>query len=156
MNTCGVDKRATERARNRPRNPLAFVLVTHDKPYQLHRLVSRLNRSFERPLIVCHHDFAQTPLDESSTPGVRFVRPHVATAWGDWSAVEAAICAFREVARAAVDWEWVVFLSGSDYPIKPAWLIEKTLVDGPFDVYVDAAPVAPEIANEFRDEGLRR
>ena len=137
---------------------VGFVLLSHDRSYQLRRLVVRLRQSFGDPLIVCHHDFGRTPLDHSEWPfdAVRFVRPHIPTAWGDWSAVAAAVQAFRLFAESPQRPDWLVFLSGSDYPIKPSSVIANALRDGSYDAYVEAKLVDPDVSVEWREEGLRR
>jgi hypothetical protein len=116
---------------------VGFVLLTHSRPDQIERLVTRLDRSFDRPLIVCHHDHDRQALPVSEAlRNVVFVRPHVATRWGTFSVVDALLAALRAFHAHPSAPEWMVFLSGSDYPIKPAGRIVDELVGGAYDAYV--------------------
>jgi len=113
-----------------PRNPIA----------QTARLVRTLNWMFGAPPIACHHDFGQNPeFISDCPPNVRVVQPHVATSWGDFSCMEAMLKAlgllYNGLSAPAPD--WFVFLSGSDYPIKPAAQILADLQNGGYDGYIE-------------------
>jgi hypothetical protein len=110
---------------------IGIVLITHQKPDQIIRLVTRLNSMFGEPAIVCHHDFSKCALPLSAFPGnVSFVRPHLPTRWGDFSLVEATVRALQQMYLAPAAPDWVVLLSGADYPIKPAAKILHDLSAG--------------------------
>jgi hypothetical protein len=115
---------------------LGFVLLTHDKPHQAIRLVKRLNHMFDAPPIAWHHDFTRCdlPLDRT-TKNIRFVRPHVDTAWGTFSLIEAMLKAL-EILFAKNAPDWFVLLSGADYPIKPADKIVRDLSMSPYDAHI--------------------
>ena len=58
-------------------NLLGFVILTHDNPPQILRLINRLVSMFDNPPIVCHHDFSKCDLDTNLfPPNVSFVLPH--------------------------------------------------------------------------------
>ncbi len=122
---------------NTPTLRLGFVLITHQKPRQILRLITTLDRMFEGPPIVCHHDFTQSALP-TNTLGqhVSFVRPHHATQWGRFSVVEATLEAMRLMFEGPDPPDWFVLLSGADYPIKPARTILQDLASSPFDVHL--------------------
>lgn len=118
-------------------HPVGFVLLTHDKPHQTKRLVTTLNQMFDSPPIVCHHNFSITPLaiDEMPT-NVQFVQPHVKTGWGKFSTVEALLKALRLMYQSPDAPDWFVFLTGADYPIKPASVIVDELTSSPYDAFI--------------------
>ncbi len=138
--------------------PLGFVLLTHQRPHQTERLVRRLNALFGEPPIVCHHDFGQCDLDVGRFPGnVRFVRPHLATAWGRHSLVEATLAGLRLLAESADAPEWVTLLSGADYPVAPASVILSDLAAAGVDAFLEAEIVGAEKAdNPWHAEYARR
>ena len=120
--------------------PIGFVILVN--PFnpleQTARLIRTLNRMFDYPPIACHHDFGQNPqFIENCPANVRLVHPHVDTRWGDFSCVEATIQALRLLYAGGEGPEWFVFLSGSDYPIKPAVKILADLRGGGFDAHVE-------------------
>jgi hypothetical protein len=75
---------------------IGFVIVSHDKPAQLLRLVRRLMMLYDNPPIVCHHDFSKCSLEGYDFPKeVMFVRPHIVTKWAGISFVHAYLAALR-------------------------------------------------------------
>jgi hypothetical protein len=116
---------------------IGFAIVSYNAPQQLLRLTQTLNKTFGAPPIACHHDFAQCPLDEGSFPkNVRFVRPHIDTAWGNITVAMAALRAFA-LLRKYDSPDWFFQLSGSDYPVRPANEISADLSKADHDAYLD-------------------
>ncbi len=119
-------------------NPIGFVLLTHNKPHQLLRLVNRLNSMFDFPPIAIHHDFDKCPLpDGFLSENVSFVRPHVKTGWGEFSLVEAMLAVLKHMDARADSPEWCVTLSGSCYPTKPAAQVLANLNANGYDAHLD-------------------
>src|SRR5271157_4170422 len=117
---------------------IGFVLVSHEKPAQLLRLVRRLIELYDNPPIVCHHDFSQCSLDGFDfPPEVTFVRPHIETKWGRFSFCLAVLAALRAMYQRADSPDWLVFMSGSDYPVRPPQAVVDQLATGGFDACLD-------------------
>lgn len=117
---------------------IGFALLTHSNPPQILRLVDRLNRMFDEPVVVCHHDFSKCALDTAAfPPNVDFVLPHEITSWGRFSAVEAILRAVEKVFARPNPPDWVVLLSGADYPVKPAAAIREDLAASTCDAFVN-------------------
>jgi hypothetical protein len=116
--------------------PIGFVILTHNKPHQVIRLIDTLNRMFDHPPIVCHHDFSKSRLPDDLPGNVILVRPHLQTGWGDFSLVEAVLRSLTLMYQAPTAPDWFVLLSGSDYPIKTADQILADLVSSPYDVHI--------------------
>ncbi len=116
---------------------VGFILVTYNKPHQIVRLVNTLNRMFDHPPVVCHHDFSQSDLPPDLLPkNVTLVRPHVVTRWGSFTVIEATIRALELMYGTSAAPDWFVFLSAADYPIKPARQILHDLASSPYDVHI--------------------
>jgi hypothetical protein len=98
---------------------VAFVVLTHDNPAQIRRLIHALNTVYELPRIVIHHDFYQCALDSfPQFPNVTFVEPPHYTSWGDFSLVAATIDAIRILNRPGEPFDWFSVISGADYPTR--------------------------------------
>jgi hypothetical protein len=116
---------------------IGFVVLSHNEPGQLQRLIGTLNAVFGDPPIACHHDFSQCSLGQAAFPGnVRFVHPHMVTSWGHINVPLAALRAFS-VLRTYEEPDWFVLLSGSDYPVRRADAITAELASSNYDVYLD-------------------
>ncbi|MBF2022543.1 MAG: hypothetical protein IGR93_21250 [Hydrococcus sp. C42_A2020_068] len=116
---------------------VGFIILTHNKPHQIIRLLNTLNRMFNCPPIVCHHDFSKSelPVDILSR-NVLLVHPHLQTGWGEFSVVEAMLRALQLMYETPTSPDWFILLSGSDYPIKPAKQILQDLASSPYDVHI--------------------
>jgi len=116
---------------------VGFVLLSHTKPKQVIRLINTLNRMFANPPIACHHDFTQCDLpSESFTKNISLVNPHVPTAWGGFSLVEAVLRALQLLYESKNHPDWFILLSGADYPIKPAERILHDLTTSEYDAHI--------------------
>ena len=120
--------------------PIGFVILIN--PFsplsQTERLIGTLNRMFDHPPIVCHHDFGKNPqLIESRSSNVQLVHPHVNTKWADFSCIEAAVKALNLLYSGDNPPKWFIYLSGSDFPIKPASQIMDDLDSTIFDAHIE-------------------
>lgn len=131
---------------NYPSNSIGFVLLTHTKPLQIYRLINTLNRMFNYPLIVCHHDFSKCDLSVNSlTKNVLLVRPYLQTEWANFTLVEATVQALQLMCEVPDAPDWVVLLSGADYPIKTAKQILDDLASNPYDAYIQYEQITYKI-----------
>lgn len=116
-----------------------IVLINPKSPLsQSVRLIQTLNRMFDHPPIVCHHDFGQNPHWPATVPpNVRLCKPYVKTGWGTSGCVEATIRSLGVLYSGPDFPEWYVYLSGADYPIKSADKILKDLRKSAFDGHIE-------------------
>jgi hypothetical protein len=120
---------------------IGFVIVTYANPKQLLRLVRRLQRVYDNPPIVCHHDFGQCELNIDEFPKeTRFVLPHEKTGWGKFVVVVAALRALELLYQKSSP-DWFVLLSGSDYPTMPADQVVADLASCGGDALLDLREV---------------
>ena len=105
------------------------------------RLIRTLRRESPGAPIVVHHDFTQSILDPATLKGVEglhLLRSTGATRWGDWSLAATMLLLFEWVDR-NLDYDWLVLLSGRDYPLKPLAKAEGELISAPCDAFVEVA-----------------
>jgi hypothetical protein len=122
---------------------VTYFIASHRNPDQVVRLVGTLHDTMrEADRIVVHHDPRGSPLDCARLAAYDRVEtmPAREVDWGDMSQVDLAL--------SAVDWivgrhdpDWMVYLSGQDYPLRPAWLIAEHLDAADLDAFIDAQPV---------------
>lgn len=117
--------------------PIGFVILSHLELDQLKRPIDALNRTYNEPPIVIHHDFHQSAGDISQFKGrASFVSPSIRTKWADISLIRASTLALRMLCETH-DPEWFVLLSATDHPIMPGQKVVKELQEGVFDLYMD-------------------
>jgi hypothetical protein len=125
---------------------IAFVILAHKYPEQLIRLARRLNAEGGHCYI--HVDrraapvFAELSQLLAATPDAFLVKDRQACRWGQFGIVSATLAALRQLTRAASGYDYVVLLSGQDYPIKPAGEIRRFLERHRGQQFIEAFPLA--------------
>jgi hypothetical protein len=109
-------------------NPIAYLVLCHNDPEQLRRLVLALNIDAD---FFVHVDqkvnlepFASQPLPSN----VHFCHDRARVYWGGYSIVDATLRLMRQ-AMACGTYDRVVLLNGLDYPIKPTSEINRVLIE---------------------------
>jgi hypothetical protein len=100
---------------------------------------------------VVHHDQSSTRLDPALLAGLSNLHllPHRPIAWGTFSWVDALLRAIRWT-LGRLEFDWLVPLSGQDYPIRPVGEIERFLASTEYDGFLKGFPLGsrPETAAE--------
>jgi hypothetical protein len=116
---------------------IGFVILSHNNPQQLRRLVLCLQRAYDNPPIAIHHDFGQSSLRQEDFPSdIQFVTPHLKTRWGKFSLVAAALRALELLYQKTVP-DWFFLLSAADYPTMPAEKVAQELAASGVDALLD-------------------
>jgi hypothetical protein len=106
---------------------VAYVVVSHKNPGQVLRLVSAL-REGPGAEVVVRHDQRSTPLarGEVEERGGHMLEDGIDVGWGEFS--------YMRMLLGALDWslerldpDWILLLSGQDYPLRPLAEIEARL-----------------------------
>ena len=122
---------------------VGFVILSHQDDDRLLRLVASLNREYDSPPVVVHHDFSQAPVDRTPFPSnCRFVEDWTRTSWANWSVVDGALRAYRSI-LARSNAEWVFLLSAADYPIRRGSDVRDELARERCDALIDMRPCLP-------------
>lgn len=112
---------------------VAYIILAHQLPEQLVRLVQRLHSP--RALFLIHinrrsddtiHRAARSGL--AGLDNVVFLRRHKLY-WGAFGHVSATMEGLDELHRRSAEFDYVALLTGQDYPIKPVATIERTLAE---------------------------
>jgi len=113
---------------------LAYIITAYKLPDLLVRLVHRLHSRTTTFFI--HIDKKSSPEIQArvkqglgDVPGVYFVEQHRCY-WGDFGHVRATLKGVRELIARALPFDYVILLTGQDYPIKPNGVIERVLARG--------------------------
>jgi hypothetical protein len=125
---------------------IAYVILAHQLPEQLVRLVGALDAPGARFLLHINRRSPDAVIDAARAglagrENVTFLRRH-RLYWGGFGHVAATLEGIEELHRSGADYDYVVLLTGQDYPIKPVAEIERTLAasDGRSFMAVDRLP----------------
>ncbi|MBN1321077.1 MAG: hypothetical protein JXA87_09575 [Thermoleophilia bacterium] len=127
---------------------IAYVILAHKQPQQLRRLAARLDAPGVSFFV--HVDrrvgaaaFQQFVGALESFENVRFVRRRVSR-WGEFGLVRATLEGIAEALRQEPPVDYVVFLTGQDYPIKSRAFIDEFFERSRGRSFLDYDPVPSE------------
>jgi hypothetical protein len=112
---------------------VVYIVISHRNPEQVVRLV-RVLREGPAARVLVRHDPRWEPLDGEGleAAGGEPVDDRIKARWGGWSYLQLIVSCLREAA-ARHHPDWVLVLSGQDYPLRPLADIEADLEDSPAD-----------------------
>lgn len=114
---------------------IVYIVSAYKNPTHVSRLVHRLHTGPETRFAVHVDRKTDAPTFEAmqaglgDLDGVSFLPRH-ACHWGGFGHVRASLKGIREVRESGWDPDYVILLSGQDYPIKPNAYIQDFLQDG--------------------------
>lgn len=128
---------------------VAYLVQTHRTPAQVIRLLGTLRRGSPGAVLVVAHDPAAEPLDPHALEevGAGLFRPDPRPCRGYWSMLTPYVQAVELLDRLGTSYDWLVYLSGQDYPVQPLAVSEARWAQGGYDGYLtwmDAAAESPE------------
>ena len=128
---------------------VAYFVQTHRAPDQVLRLLATLRAGSPGALLLVGHDPAGPPLDGRALAelGADLFHPLEPPRRGYWSLFAPWVEAVERLERADAEYDWLVYLSGQDYPVRPLAESEAALAASGADGYltwVDAAGPSPE------------
>jgi Core-2/I-Branching enzyme len=112
---------------------VVYIVISHRNPEQVVRLVRVLREGPSARVLVRHDPRGERLEPESvATAGGEPVEDRLKSKWGGWSHLRLIVGCVRE-AVARHDPDWVLLLSGQDYPLRPLAAIEDDLDASPAD-----------------------
>jgi hypothetical protein len=125
---------------------IGFVILSHEGPGKLARLVAALRREYPGCAIAVHHDFSKCRFDrEAIGEDILWVEHWRRTGWAKWAVVEGALEAF-ELLFDRTKSDWFILLSASDYPIRKGADALAELERAKCDVFLDLRALTPDAA----------
>jgi hypothetical protein len=118
---------------------IVFTIFSHKSPGQVRRLAERVLIECPRAAVVIHHDARSAPLPAFRDPRIHVVDRPVSVGWGTIGPVEALLRAWEWMREHGIRYDWVVQLSGQDYPIARLADLEQQFERSGCDGFVDHA-----------------
>jgi hypothetical protein len=118
---------------------VVYLVLSHTNPEQVRRLVRTILSGSPTAHVLIHHDEFVSRLGPDAfadEPRVNVLRPDRRVEWGDYSQVAAVLRAMRW-ALAHLEFDWLCFISGQDYPLQPLSETEHELAETECDVFME-------------------
>ncbi len=98
---------------------LAHLILAHNHPLQLERLVKRINHADAD--IYIHLD-AKTDIKEyehiKDLPNTSFIKNRIEVKWAEYTVIEATLSGLEEILETGIAYSHINLLSGNDYPLQ--------------------------------------
>jgi hypothetical protein len=138
---------------------VSYIILCHRDAPQVLRLARTIRATSPGAAVLIRHDQSPGFLDagDAAACGAGLLVSPIKCRWARWSLVEATLEAVRHV-RDRHDPDWIVVISGQDYPIRPLGEWEAAVLDGDHDAVMASEPL---VVGPFRlrpygaTEGLR-
>lgn len=135
---------------------VCYLLQTHKNPEQIYRLIHTIKRSSPCSQIIVSHDFKHCNFDLclKNLSGVEVL--HAQGGRGDFSTVQGYLDAVDWLFRQNIDFDWLINLTGQDYPTQPLSQIENFLYQTSYDGFIEYFEVFSEQSHWSIREGYSR
>ena len=134
-----------------------YLVASHNNPEQIVRLIETIKSGSPESLVLIHHDYSSCYLDPSAFEqfsNVHVLEESISVGWGEFSMVKMELHCINWLMTNSIEFDWLIFLSGQDYPIKPLTEIEKFLVKTKYDGFIDHF-LAKDSSQKTTPGGLR-
>ncbi|WP_035992822.1 beta-1,6-N-acetylglucosaminyltransferase [Leptolyngbya sp. KIOST-1] len=122
---------------------ILYLIASHTNPTQVARLAKSLLHSSSDARVLVHHDGSRPALTTGTfadDPRVMIYPIPLSVKWGDWSVVELELRCLAWLQEKAVEFDWLVLLSGQDYPLQPLAKLEQCLSQTTYDGFIEHFP----------------
>lgn len=124
-----------------PLPQVCYQIHSHRSPAQLYRLVSVLAAANDALIVVSHaRQGAAVDTARLRRCGASLVM-ETDGGYGDWSHIRRYLEVAERLAVLGIDYDWMVSLSGQDYPVRPLADIRAELARSTADGFVEHFPV---------------
>lgn len=106
---------------------IAYLITAYDNPAHFHRLAQAIVTDHSAAFVHIDAKSDIAPFLSPSHPQVYFCSERTRVYWGEFSMVEAVLRLIERALRAPERHDYLVLLSGSDYPIRPIEELEAFL-----------------------------
>ncbi|NLV54312.1 MAG: N-acetylglucosaminyltransferase [Acidimicrobiales bacterium] len=121
---------------------VCYHIQTYRSPDLVTRLARRIRRSSPEAIIHVSHDVRGTPLQRAELHAVPDLHLTVDRGGrGDFNTVDRWLACVRWLGDQRIDCDWLVNLTGQDYPVRPLADVERDLAAGDVDAHLEHFPV---------------
>lgn len=115
---------------------IVYLVFTHKNERQIKRLVARL-RTGSNSFLLIHHDHSKgVALPFQNGSDLHVIPDYVPIKWGDASLLLATLRSLSWLEKERFEFDWLITISGQDYPVQPPRSIEAFLNSTAHDAFV--------------------
>jgi hypothetical protein len=137
---------------------VCYFIQSHKNPEQICRLVRVIKKSSPNSQVLINHDFSTSYLDLKSLSnfsGIDLIKRKKSARRGDSSILEIYLNAIDWLFKHGSEFDWLICLSGQDYPTQPISEIENFLSITEYDGFIHYHDLLLEESN-WSKKNLKR
>ena len=123
---------------------IAHVILIHQNPSQLRRLIQRLAHPDADFYIHVDLKTDINPFLSLQGDQIKFIANRVSVYWGAYSIVQAMVNSFTEILKSVNHYDYINLLSGQDYPLKSTETIHDFFKNNPNKAFMHSLSVENE------------
>jgi hypothetical protein len=138
---------------------VCYLIQSHREPSQIARLAATLRRGSPESLVVVAHDESACRLAPEvlgSDPGIRYLGIPGPLRRGYLSLLEPYLQGVRWLRGQGETYDWLVYISGQDYPVRPLAESEAALAASQCDGFLTWRPALADGPSGRKRQGHRR
>jgi Core-2/I-Branching enzyme len=116
---------------------ICYLIQSHINPEQIYRLIDIIQKSSPETEVIVSHNFSGCELDVTNLQksGIKVLTGKGGR--GDFVVLQSYLDAIKWLIDNQINYDWLIYLSGQDYPIKPISNIENFLAETNYDGFIE-------------------
>ena len=138
---------------------VCYFIQAHNYPEQVYRLVRTIKKSSPNALIVIGYDFTNSSIDMElfqDLSDVYLLKNNFIIKRGHFEMLQPYLNAINWLFDKGLEFDWLAYISGQDYPIQPVNKIEKILFESKYDGFIDYWDIVSRDSYWTREDGKKR
>ena len=138
---------------------VVYFIQSHKNPEQVCRLVRTIKKSSSNAQVIINHNFSSSYLDLSSLKefsGIHLIKRDKSARRGDDSVFDIYLNTINWLFDQNFDFDWLICLSGQDYPTRPIAEIEEFLAQTEYDGFISYWDILSEKSPWGKEDGRKR
>ena len=108
---------------------IAYLITAYNNPAHLHRLLRAVVTPSSAAFVHIDAKFDAQPFERIDLEGVHFIHPRIPVYWGEFTMVQAILALIESALRHPTRFDYLMLISGTDYPIRPIAQLEAFLAE---------------------------
>jgi hypothetical protein len=136
---------------------VCYLIQTYKKPAQIYRLIRTIKKLSPDSQVIVSHDFSNCNLELTALKDLSGVQVFPGKGGrGDFATVQRYLDAVDWLLNNNVDFDWLINITGQDYPVQPLSKSESFLAETSYDGFIEYFKVFSQESHWSIREGYSR
>lgn len=138
---------------------VCYFIQAHKNPRQIYRLVRTIKKLSPNAQVLIGYDFTNSSFDITplqDVPDIYLLKGEFPVRRGEFSALQPYLNAINWLFEHNFNFDWLAYISGQDYPVRPLSEVEEQLAKTKYDGFIQFYNVLSEESQWTLQEGKKR